>query len=584
MKKYLLSKTMAIGVILLFVGASVLSSVSGDINNIENVSYFRSKDLRSYQMERMNTFRNKDFSSNQIENILPIFDGSLRGWSITEVVSTESTETSYDPCVAYDSNGDIHVVWMDETNYGGSGSDSDIYYKMKPSGGSWTATEVVSSESDIDSFYPSLGIDSNGDIHVVWDDASETDDEVYYKMKPSGGSWTSVELISTEGSDFSGLATLAVESDGTVHVAWDGATGSGYDIFYKKKPSGGSWTDAEAIPLEESNYPFLPMLAVEPDGTLHLAWDDSTGYGGSGSDEDIFYKNKPSGGSWSATEVVSTESAEYSYHPTLEVDSNGDVHIIWEELGSEIWDICYKKKPSGGSWTSVEVVSLYSGAFISDLAVESDGTVHVAWDELNMEGDFMFDIFYKKKPSGGSWTDAEVVSTESDFWDAIYPNVAVESDGTVHVVWVDMNDYAGSGEDFDIFYKNKVGENQPPETPSIDGETSGKAGEDYEYIFNSTDPDGDSVMYFIDWGDNNTEWTEYSPSGTEVKVKHSWSEKGEYTIKAKAKDIHDAESDWETLEVTMPKNKVFNFNFNLLSWLFERFPHMFPILRHLLEL
>jgi hypothetical protein len=34
----------------------------------------------------------------------------------------------------------------------------------------------------------------------------------------------------------------------------------------------------------------------------------------------------------------------------------------------------------------------------------------------------------------------------------------------------------------------------------------------------------------------------------------------------------------------MPKNKAFNFNFNLLSWLFERFPRMFPIMRQLFGL
>ncbi|MCK4332544.1 MAG: Zn-dependent exopeptidase M28, partial [Thermoplasmatales archaeon] len=79
-------------------------------------------------------------------------------------------------------------------------------------------------------------------------------------------------------------------------------------------------------------------------------------------------------------------------------------------------------------------------------------------------------------------------------------------------------------------------------------------------------------------------WTGYNPSGIEVKVKHTWSEKGDYTIKAKAKDIHDAEGPEGTLEVTMPKNKAFNFNFPLLNWLFERFPNAFPILRHLLEL
>ena len=36
----------------------------------------------------------------------------------------------------------------------------------------------------------------------------------------------------------------------------------------------------------------------------------------------------------------------------------------------------------------------------------------------------------------------------------------------------------------------------------------------------------------------------------------NWSEEGEYIVKAKAKDPYGAESDWATLEVTVPKNKV----------------------------
>jgi DNA relaxase NicK len=65
-------------------------------------------------------------------------------------------------------------------------------------------------------------------------------------------------------------------------------------------------------------------------------------------------------------------------------------------------------------------------------------------------------------------------------------------------------------------------------------------------------------------------------------VKHTWNEKGTYNITAKAKDIHDFESDWGKLEVTMPKNKVINFNF--LQRLFEWFPNIFQIMRHLFEL
>jgi len=127
--------------------------------------------------------------------------------------------------------------------------------------------------------------------------------------------------------------------------------------------------------------------------------------------------------------------------------------------------------------------------------------------------------------------------------------------------------------------------NEPPATPTIDGKTNGKTGETYEYTFLSTDPDGDDLIYCFDWGDGSGEiCIGPFPNGQTAYASHTWIEEGTYIIKAKATDIYEAESDWGYLEVTMPKNKPFIFNFNLLSWLFERFPYVFPILRQVLEI
>jgi len=126
--------------------------------------------------------------------------------------------------------------------------------------------------------------------------------------------------------------------------------------------------------------------------------------------------------------------------------------------------------------------------------------------------------------------------------------------------------------------------NNPPLIPEIDGPKTGKLGIEYEFIFNATDPDGDDIKYFIDWGDKNTKWTGYNPSGTEIKVKHSWSKEGTYNITAKAKDIYGTEGPEGTLTVVMPNTKPFSFNFNLPGWFFERFLNAFPLLKFVLGL
>ncbi|MCX6664401.1 MAG: hypothetical protein NTZ75_09180 [Euryarchaeota archaeon] len=123
--------------------------------------------------------------------------------------------------------------------------------------------------------------------------------------------------------------------------------------------------------------------------------------------------------------------------------------------------------------------------------------------------------------------------------------------------------------------------NNPPNTPTITGETNGTIRTSYYYTIQTTDPDQDDVQYHIDWGDNTTTITDLNESGEEIIVSHTWNTKGTYNVKVKAIDEYYAESEWATLTVTMPCS----FNKPLLQFLvlvFQRFPHVFPMLRQLL--
>ena len=123
--------------------------------------------------------------------------------------------------------------------------------------------------------------------------------------------------------------------------------------------------------------------------------------------------------------------------------------------------------------------------------------------------------------------------------------------------------------------------NDPPSKPSISGEMNGGINHPYEYTFVSADPDGDNVYYTITWGDGHiTDWFGPFASGEDVIVSHEWSEMGTYKIRARAIDTYDAMSEWGWIEVRMPINQPVQFPF--ISWLLERFPNMFPLLRILL--
>jgi hypothetical protein len=127
-----------------------------------------------------------------------------------------------------------------------------------------------------------------------------------------------------------------------------------------------------------------------------------------------------------------------------------------------------------------------------------------------------------------------------------------------------------------------ITDNLPPTEPSISGTTQVKRNVPYDYTFVATDPFGQDVFFDIDWGDGNGA-AALGPyhSGEEAVFTHTWKINGPFTIKARAQDTVGAYSEWVTLGVTKPT--VYQSPLlNLLEHLFERFPNIFPILRHLM--
>ncbi|UCF12235.1 MAG: PKD domain-containing protein [Thermoplasmatales archaeon] len=192
-----------------------------------------------------------------------------------------------------------------------------------------------------------------------------------------------------------------------------------------------------------------------------------------------------------------------------------------------------------------------------------------------------------------AYYDNETPKTQESHWDLLRAyspsmnmhmlSVSYRDRGSM-TIWADGR-LPGGGHTSRMEYEwSDLFDAESPSAPDIDGPNSGKAGQEYDYDFTATDPNGDDVKYYIDWGDDSTEWTGFSTSGTPVTVSHTWAKKGTYIITAYAQDEYGLEGPEGTLEVSMPRSKSFNFNFPMLNWLLERFPNVFPLLRQILGL
>jgi len=89
------------------------------------------------------------------------------------------------------------------------------------------------------------------------------------------------------------------------------------------------------------------------------------------------------------------------------------------------------------------------------------------------------------------------------------------------------------------------------------------------------------MTYHIEWGDGAVDEGLILSDG-EAVLTHSWSEQDTYTIRVKVTDTEGAESDWATLEVSMPRNRATQTPF--LNFLEQQYPILYQLLQRFLQL
>jgi hypothetical protein len=139
---------------------------------------------------------------------------------------TWAKTTLYDPDIAIDSNDNLYLVWSDGGN---------IYGKKSTNGGtSWSTRKLTWTLGT--SMSPAITISPSSDhIHLVWQEAPYLEDfEILHKVSTdSGVNWTNTRLSwNTGDSDY---PAVAVDSSDHSHVVWQDKTPSNYEIFYAKK-------------------------------------------------------------------------------------------------------------------------------------------------------------------------------------------------------------------------------------------------------------------------------------------------------------------------------------------------------------
>jgi hypothetical protein len=343
------------------------------------------------------------------------------------------------PQIAVDSIGIIHLVWPDYT----PGSPEIYYRRSKDKGSTWTTKQRLTWTSS-DSLYAVIAADTSSRIHMVWQDMTSDNCDLYFKRSTdAGGSWSTGQRL-TWTSGYSFAPAISVDSPDGLHVVWQDDSPGNDEIYYKQSTDGGAtWSTSKRLTWT-SGESRLPDVAVDSLGTLHVVWYDGT----PGNDE-IYYKRSTDGGATWSTSRNLTLAVGACREPAIAVDPSGTLHLVWDSITPGDWEIYHKKSTDGGAtWSVNQRLTWTSGhSYAPSIAADASGNLHVVWYD-DQPGNF--EVYYKNSTDGGAtWSASQRLSWNSGRSE--YPVIAADASGNLHVAWDD--DTPGS---YEIYYKKNA--------------------------------------------------------------------------------------------------------------------------------
>ncbi|UCE27772.1 MAG: T9SS type A sorting domain-containing protein [Candidatus Coatesbacteria bacterium] len=394
----------------------------------------------------------------------------------TEVRITDHTGYSGTPCVACDSIGNAHIVWLDNADDDGYGRGfmDVLYCKVAAFGGVRDMTVLTGNKKGFAGRAPEravncgleqwgnpvVKVDSADNVYVTWMDnrvtvdGNEPDDiyldkeqRIYLKVGmsgPAGISWSplhdlSETFVEAANEEVNGWGfTPLNDPDRSVGILLN--HGSGGDTKYYEYSTRTSLYSCESF----SGFGFSGCsyyLETDVAGGVHAVFNGLTS---GGSDRYLQYRYKPYGVSWEDTDVELIEKLDqvvhnemhfaYFYTPTLAIDADGHLHVLYSKRK------CHDVRGGGrfdygvyyeNNWDPV----LRMGsppAPPTDLTADSDtcgktGSVDLTWTLSINDPEYWNGLTVEPTPVASPGPSAVEVSTPSDVSEASLSSGGISS-------------------------------------------------------------------------------------------------------------------------------------------------------------
>ncbi len=349
---------------------------------------------------------------------------------------TNNAAASFSPSIAVDRFGNYHIVWVDARD-----GNNEIYYKKVDANWNILVGDTRLTSNTADSIWPEITILWDN-IYVVWSDNRDGNYEIYWKL--FSGSWGSDTRLTTTAAD-SKEPDIAVLDGSNIFWVWREVDRSGTSEVEKVEFKAGvtttdlyTWTGAK-IAQTHSDRIISPHIALGASGYRHVVFSRGPGYPVEGGTSYMYYIRYASG-SWGSVVQLGT-NFDVARHPMIDADSSGHVYVVWEKWGNG-FDVSFRKSDdSGSNWAAEQTFGGGSSSYqvYPDVAAGPSGKVYMTWMD-NSAG--QYEIYVQKSTNygnAGSWGSA--VRMTNSAGDSTWSRMVVDqSSGRVGLVWTDARD------------------------------------------------------------------------------------------------------------------------------------------------
>jgi hypothetical protein len=356
-----------------------------------------------------------------------------------------------------DNNNNLYIAMSVATAPGSSHRPhSQIFFTQSRDGGKSFDNLPFTrnlTNSPGEAFGPSMAVWSKDklQVYITYQDSSPGPTQAFILTTKKKTKFRKPEILSPNAAGgFS--PRVALDSGGNVNIVYGDTTDLVRRVrFLRSTDEGLTFSDSVRV-SGDSEGAFEPEIAVTPGDAINVAWEDTV----TGTSTIRFARSTDHGATFSDPVQVSTGdgAANEAY---LAADASGRLSVVWAQVvGSEKHAFYSRSTDNGQTFSAPLQLSHIKGASISKpLALPTNDTVYVAFQD-EQTGDLQVYLTTSDDAGVTFARTAQVSHADNSCGRGHSPGMAVDTTGTLHIIWIDSSHINPCADEGLLFYSRST--------------------------------------------------------------------------------------------------------------------------------